>query len=149
MAAAAWAILVLCLALAAGVVLAAARRRAGGSGGAHARAAMPSDLLAVYQTIADRLPNEYVLTFSRHRSPGFRELTVTAHRGEASGLGSRKYRPAITGEPPAGGSALPQAPMPTPPPPHDPRPMIAAILLLAIVAVAAVLLVAAQRRRRV
>jgi len=122
-------------------------RLAEGSGGAHARAAAPGDLLAVYETIADRLQNEYVLTFSRQRSPGFRELTVTARHGDAEASGTRKYRPAVTGEPPAGGGAPPQPAAP-PPPPHDPRPMIAAVLLGLVIAMLAVLLVAAARRRR-
>lgn len=118
---------------------------AGETGGAHFKAAKPADLLAVYQRVADRLQNEYVLTFDRKRSAAFRELVVTVTRGHESGSGSRKYRPAVSAKP----QEAPPAPTPVPaaaPTQSDWRPLAAVAMLALVVGLLIAIIVTLKRR---
>jgi len=72
----------------------------GQTGGTHFEAGTPHDLLSVYQRIADRLQNQYVVAFNRPQDIRFYELTVRVVYGTEHAAGSKKFRPTTSDEPP-------------------------------------------------
>lgn len=66
--------------------------------GAHFRAATSGDLLRTYQTIADRLQNQYVAKFSREPDVRFHRLHLTVSYQGQSASDSLKYWPVVSGE---------------------------------------------------
>lgn len=83
------------------------RRLAEESGGRHFRAADSSDLLTIYQKIADRLQNDYVITFGATEDLSWHRLRVSVAYGGSAAADSYKYWPVNaewgSGEVPADG----------------------------------------------
>jgi VWFA-related protein len=96
------------------------RRLARDSQGAHYEAASSSDLMAIYQKIADRLTNQYVVEFQQQAGVSFRKLNVVVQHAGQTASASMKYWPREGSDAPA------EVEMDTRSPSHAEQPVAAA-----------------------